>query len=286
VDSATTYATREFSLVTHYLGDQLDLKKLRGTLAKHRYLNRDHPLVIEVAPEQFAVLTKFGTVTFWNVPEERAAEFMREAAPFVRGYLPALPTGKAGSGQTSNAGHVTDTLTIRLGAAAEVVTFDEVSLRSLDLEKIKIISYVSAQSVALNRYEEEIDERLRELGSVVENLKTAGHTKFTERGLLKQVGQVLSVKQNAVSSLSLFDKPEETWEREEIEQLYVKLRSEYELRDRFDILNEKIDFLSENNTALINFIAAQKANLLELIIVILIVFEIILFMLDIFHVFR
>jgi len=268
---ATTYVTKEFSLVTHYIGDKLDLKRVHEVLTTYQYLNRDHPLVVEVNTEQYAVLTKFGTATFWNVSEELRTRLLGELAVFAQGH--------------QHAEHVTDTLAIHLGAAADVVTFDEVSLKTLDLEKIKIISYVSAQSVALNRYEEEIDERLRELGKVVENLKNAGHTHFTARGLLQQVGHVLSVKQNAVSSLSLFDKPEETWEREEIEQLYVKLRNEYELRDRFDILNEKIDFLSENNTALINFISAQKANLLEVIVIILIVIEIVLFVLDIFKFF-
>jgi uncharacterized Rmd1/YagE family protein len=155
----------------------------------------------------------------------------------------------------------------------------------LDLEKIKIISYVSAQSVALDRYEDEIDERLAELGRVVDNIKSSGRTKFTQASLLKQVGNVLSVKQNAVSSLSLFDKPNETWESEEIEKLYNRLRDEYELRDRFDILNEKIDFLSENNTTILNFISSQKANFLEWIIIFLIIVEIVLFIFELLGVF-
>jgi uncharacterized Rmd1/YagE family protein len=257
MDPAMVRAPKEYSLETRYLGDHLDLKKVQESLTHYRFLNRSHPLVVEILHDQYAVLTKFGTVSFWNVGTELTRQFMDELAPFIE--------------NSQDPHRYTDTLRIFVGAGEEKVTFEELHIQVLDLEKIKIISYVSAQSVALERYEK--------------NLKVAGQTRFTQSGLLRQVGHVLSVKQNAVSSLSLFDKPDETWKRGEIEQLYDQLRTEYELRDRFDILNEKIDFLSENNTTLLNFISGQRANLLEWIVIILIVLEIVIFVLDIFKVF-
>ncbi len=263
---------RKYFVETHYLGEQLDLKKLQENVKKYHFMNRDHPLIVQLLDEEYAVLTKFGTVTFWNAKRKLAGEFMKEAMPFVKSRREKYD--------------YTDTLIVHVGASyEEKATFEELYLKSLDLEKMKIISYVSAQSVALDRYEDEINERLDELGKVVENLKVSGRTRFTQSNLLKQVGNILSVKQNAVSSLSLFDKPNETWEREEIEKLYDKLRTEYELRDRFDILNEKIDFLSENNTTLLNFISSQKANFLEIVIIILIIIEIVLFVLQILKIF-
>ncbi|MDP2598854.1 MAG: RMD1 family protein [Candidatus Liptonbacteria bacterium] len=257
---------KTFSLETRYLGEQTDLKKIQEGVKKYKYLNRDHPLVIQLLDEEYAVLTKFGTVTFWNTKRRLANEFIKEITPFIK--------------STGGAYEYTDTLKVYVGAEAEKTGFEKLYVKDLDVEKMKIISYVSAQSVALDRYEEEINERLDELGKVVENLKTSGRTRFTQKSLLRQVGHILSVKQNTVSSLSLFDKPDETWDRAEIEKLYNSLRIEYELRDRFDVLNEKIDFLSENNTTLLNFIASQKSNFLEIIIIILIAFEIIIFLPD------
>ena len=261
----------KYFVETNYLGEHLDLKKLQENVKKYRFLNRDHPLVVQLLDGEYAILTKFGTITFWNVKKPLARELIKEIAPFVKSRRESY--------------EYTDTIEVHVGAETEKTTFEEIYLHDLDLEKIKIISYVSAQSVALDRYEDEINIRLDELGKIVENLKTSGRTRFTQSNLLKQVGNILSVKQNTVSSLSLFDKPNETWEREEIEKLYDKLRSEYELRDRFDILNEKIDFLSENNTTLLNFIASQKANFLEWIIIVLIVIEIALFVLQLLKIF-
>ncbi len=259
-----------FSLETRYLGEQIDLKKAQEGLKKYRFMNRDHPLVVQLLDNEYAVLTKFGTVSFWNVRKGLTSQFIKEIAPFVKAMRESYD--------------YTDTLKIYLGHEAEKASFEKLYIKDLDIERMKIISYVSAQSVALDRYEDEINQRLDELGKVVENLKTSGRTHFNQENLLKQVGNVLSVKQNAVSSLSLFDKPDETWEREEIEKLYDRLRSEYELRDRFDILNEKINFLSENNTTLLNFIASQKSNFLEIVIIVLIVIELILFVVELFKI--
>ncbi len=265
------HKTKKFFVETRYLGEKTDLKKLQEAIKKYKYLNRDHPLIVQLLEEEYAVLTKFGTVTFWNVKPKLQRQFEKEIAPFVSSRKESYD--------------FFDTLNVFVGPGKEKASFEELYVNSIDLEKIKIVSYVSAQSVALDRYEDEIDGRLSELGKVVENLKSSGKTRFDKKILLKQVGNVLSVKQNTVSSLSLFDKPDETWERAEIEKLYLGLRSEYELRDRFDVLNEKIDFLSENNTTLLNFIASQRANTLEIVVIILIIIEIVLFVLELLRVF-
>jgi uncharacterized Rmd1/YagE family protein len=103
-----------------------------------------------------------------------------------------------------------------------------------------------------------------------------------ERKLLSQIGDILSVKQRTISHLSLFDKPETTWERPEIERLYNKLYFEFELPDRFDILNEKIRFLSDHNKILLDFISTQRSNFLEMIIIALILIEILIFIFEVF----
>ena len=260
---------RSYSLATFYLGEHIHLKKIQAEAKHYPVLDNDQPLVLGLGEDKYAVLTSFGTVTFWNATKKQMEDVMADIKPNINFQKERYP--------------YEDTLKVNIGGETEAITFEEVYLKELNLEKIKIISYVSAQSVALNRYEEEIDKRLEELGKVVEDLKAKGRTKANQAMLLKQVGNVLSVKQHAVSHLALFDKPETTWDHPDIEQLYIKLRNEYELKDRFDILNEKIDFLSENNTTLINFISAQQSHFLEIVVIWLIALEIALFLVEIFQ---
>ncbi len=252
-----------FLVGTSYLGAKIDIKKIQENIKRYRFMNSDQPTVIQLAEGQYAVLTRFGTVTFWNVSEKTEHEFITEIYQFI-----ANPhKGRRHS----------DSLKVYIGSGPERMTFEEIHLKEIDVEKIKMISYVSAQSVALDKYEDEIDQRLIELGRVVDELKDSGKTHHSQQSLLKQVGTTLSVKQSAVSSLSLLDKPDAAWDIEEIEKLYDHLRDAYELRDRFDILNEKIDFLSENNSTLLDAVSSQRSYTLEIIVVVLIVIEIVLF---------
>lgn len=257
---------KKYVAETRYLGEQIDLKRVQDNIKKYRYLTRDHPLVIQVLEDQYVVVTKFGAVTFWNMKRGLIQQFIKEISPFIKSMRDTYD--------------YVDTTKVYIGAETESIGFEEVYLKDLSTEKIKILSYVSAQSVALDRYEEEVSAQLEEVGKVFENLKSSGKTRFSQKNLLKQVGQILSVKQKAISNLALFDKPDETWESKDIEELYDRLRSEYDLRDRFSILNEKIGFLSENNNALLDFVSSEKANFLELIIIVLIAIEIILFLPD------
>jgi uncharacterized Rmd1/YagE family protein len=257
-----------FSLFCLYLGDSIDLKKLQENLKKYPFITREHPIVLKVGLGQYVVLTKFGTITFWNVSKKLREELIEEISPFVENF-------------NKNYNYL-DTLKVFTGKDIEDVKFGRVYLTKIDKEKIQIISFVLSQSVALERFEKEIEERILELEKVINVLKSGTWKGLKERRLLNQFGDILSMKQRTISHLSLFDKPETTWERPEIERLYNKLYFEFELPDRFDILNEKIKFLSDHNKILLDFISTQRSNFLEAIIVILILIEILIFIFEVF----
>src|SRR3989338_7347082 len=255
----------KYSLETVYIGEYIDLKRVQENIKHYTYLNRDHPLVVRLLKDQYAVLTKFGAVTFWNVPSRLRAEFLKEIQNFVKS-------------KRMNYDYDEDTKVIAGGEVTRI-TFDKVFIQKLGIQEIKIISYVLSQSVALERYEDEIETSLSEIGTIVENLKSSGQALLTEKQLLRQIGKALSVKQTAVAHLSLFDKPEEVLESPELENLYNRMNSEYELQDRFDILDEKIKYLSDISQMLMNFLAEKRNAFLERIIIWLIVIELALWFL-------
>jgi uncharacterized Rmd1/YagE family protein len=259
---------KSFSLLCLYLGDSIELKKLQENLKKYPYITREHPIVLKLATGQYAVLTKFGTVTFWNVPKGTRNELIKEISPFVENFDQNYP--------------YLDTLKVFTGKEIEDVRFGKVYLMKIDKEKVQIISFVLSQSVALERFEKEIEERVLELERVINILKSGIWRGLKEKKLLSQIGDILSVRQRTIAHLSLFDKPETTWERPEIERLYNKLYFEFELPDRFDILNEKIKFLSDHNKILLDFISTQRSNFLETIIIFLILVEILIFIFEVF----
>lgn len=255
----------KYLVETLYVGESIDLKRVQENVKHYTFLNRDNPLVIKLLKDQFAVATKFGAVTFWNVPVKLRGQFFKEIKPYTSSkkdfYL-----------------YDEDTKVL-IGGSAEKVTFEKIYSTTLGVEKIKIISHVLSQSVALERYEDDIQNNLSELEIIVRNLKDTGRALLSEKELLRQIGRVLLVKQTAISHLSLFDKPDEIWESPELERLYNLMDAEYELRSRFDILDKKINYLSDISQMLVNFLAEKRSAMLEMIIIFLIVVEIILWFL-------
>src|SRR3989344_3230938 len=252
-----------------YVGESIDLKKVQENLKQYSFLNRDHPLVLRILKDQYLVLTKFGVVVFWNLQEKLKKQVIKELTPFVKSKKESYP--------------YQEKIKVMVGTVADRVLFGRVDLAELSVDKIKIISYVLSQSAALDRYEDDIVANLLNLEGFMESLKTKGRVMLKERDLLRQIGSTFSVKQTTVAHLSLFDKPDEVWESPELETLYHRLHLEFELQDRFDVLDEKIDFLSENTKMLMDFVIEKRGNFLELIIIILIVVEIALFVVDIFQ---
>ena len=150
----TKYA--KYQAETIYIGESIDLKKVQEGVKQYSYLNRDDPLVVKLLKDQYAVLTKFGTVTFWNVPARLRQQFLNEIHPYVK----------------SKKGHYSydEDTKVLIGRGVERVTFEKVYLAHLNVEKIKIISYVLSQSVALERYEDDIESYLSDFEIVVDNL--------------------------------------------------------------------------------------------------------------------
>ena len=255
----------KYSAETVYAGEFVDLKKVQENLRQYSFLNRDHPLVIKLLKDQYAVATKFGAITFWNVPPKLRLEFLKEIQLFAKSKKENY--------------HYDEDTKVLVGGETTKITFDKVFLPQLNVEHIKIISYVLSQSVALERYEDEIETSLSEIGVIVENLKSSGRALLSEKQLLKQIGKVLSVKQTTVAHLSLFDKPEEVWESPDLENLYNRMNAEYELQDRFDILDEKIKYLSDISQMLMNFLAEKQNAFLEKIIIVLIAIDIVIWFL-------
>jgi uncharacterized Rmd1/YagE family protein len=259
---------KSFSIFSCYVGEKIDLKKLQEGLKKYTYITRDQPIVLKLALGQYAVLAKFGVVTFWNVPKNLREEFIQEISPFVEKFDKNYP--------------YFDTLKVFTGKEIEDVQFGKVYLTKIDKEKVQVISFVISQSVALERFEKEIEQRVAELERLIGILKSGKITTLREKELLREIGDILAVRQRTISHLSLFDKPETTWERAELERLYNKLFYEFELGDRFDILNEKIRFLADHNKLLLDFISTQRGHFLEIIIIVLILVELLIFIAETF----
>ncbi|MEA2681222.1 MAG: hypothetical protein QOK03_2944 [Candidatus Binataceae bacterium] len=66
------------------------------------------------------------------------------------------------------------------------------------------------------------------------------------------------------------------WDRPDLERLYARLQDEYELKERAEALSRKLRVIWETAEVLTDIIDTKRSLRLELIIVILILFEIVM----------
>jgi uncharacterized Rmd1/YagE family protein len=223
------------------------------------------PLILEPARGSYTVLTKFGAVIFWDCPEELRSEILQELA--------ALP------GVADRNPAIGDELDVVVGSNETKVTFNEVWLRELTLEKIKIISVVLGQSVALERFENEVSEALEKFGPVVTALQRKGRLRLSQREVLKAIGFALTVRSAVLANLTLFDDPPETWESEVLAHLDGLLYDQFDLEERLSAINQKLNYLTDLHSLLMDILSNRKSQRLEWIIILLIFIEIVFFVL-------
>ncbi len=75
---------------------------------------------------------------------------------------------------------------------------------------------------------------------------------------------------------AIAEKPDALWDRPDLERLYARLEDEYELKERVDTLSRKLAVIAETANTLADIIDTRRSLRLELIVVVLIAFEIVI----------
>ena len=94
--------------------------------------------------------------------------------------------------------------------------------------------------------------------------------------MLKLLGNALLVQDRVSGRVAVAEKPDALWDRPDLERLYARLEDEYELKERVDALNRKLAVVAETANTLADIIDTRRSLRLELIVVVLIAFEIVI----------
>ena len=99
--------------------------------------------------------------------------------------------------------------------------------------------------------------------------------------MLRLIGQALGVQHRVSGRVAVEDKPDVLWDRPDLERLYARLEDEYELKERGQTLQRKLDVIVETVRALTDIIDADRSSFMEMAIVLLILAEIALSLFEI-----
>lgn len=164
---------------------------------------------------------------------------------------------------------------VRPGAAVEV-GFDRVVVPQIASSTLDVIATVISQSVAIDYYDEDVQEILDRIGDVAREVAQRGRPLGKTSDFVKFVGAAIASQVEMISAISLLDKPDLTWENEDADKLHDKLRSNLEIPERYKALEAKLSTIRDSLQTLIEFSQTRRMLFLEASVVFLIVLEIIL----------
>lgn len=242
------------------------LKDLVGLLPEAEIELDKDCLVIKVrgeaAPPRLAVLFDFGALVTIGLPSSERDRLIRSIGsrlapephpPLTEDFL----------------------IELRPGSRLEV-QFDRVILPEATLPAFKVISLLLAQSVAMDYYEEDVQEILTRSEVITRGMQTEGRLPGRVGDLVKFIGSCIATKNGVIATLALFDKPDAAWEVQSLDRLYNSLRLELELDDRFRALEAKLRMIQENLVLLVDLSQHRSTWRLEVTVVLLILFEVLL----------
>jgi uncharacterized Rmd1/YagE family protein len=150
-----------------------------------------------------------------------------------------------------------------------------VQLREISPERLLVIADVLAKSVVLAHDERDVAQVFEIIEPFAKELAESGRTRRDRKGVLQLIGSALLVQHRVSGRVAIGEKPDALWERPDLERLYARLEDEYELKERVDTLNRKIEVVAETANTLADIIDTRRSLRLELIVVVLIALEIV-----------
>ena len=260
----------KLSIYAYYIKNSLNLTQIEQNspvLSIFSLARKERNLLVFTAGEnQYLCVYAFGVVTVCGIEDKtRIGELLK-----LLSYGEDLEEGQDPKIQPEDYAIAVDK------EASESVEFDHVKLKTLTLEKFLLLSHVMAQSVAIDFVERRITDTQQALENIHSSLASHGKLVGTNtRSILKTVGMSGKMVYFMVTRLSLLDKPDITWEDKDAEVLFLNLRKMFELDDRFEALRFKLEFIKDSSETLMDIIGARRAQVLEIIIIVLIAIEII-----------
>jgi len=218
----------------------------------------------------FMVAFQYGAVVFFNTSEAMQHEMLanvavKDAAKLKDDYKIVL------SGERS------DSFSFRF-------LTDSMTVSGMDLNSVRIISQILSQAVAMQHYEGEANRLLLKLKTMLKpNVKgganapgASGAMGAQRSSLVNYVAESSTAMVDVLTELKLLDRSEIVWGHGSYEPLWVGLRREFDLGDRFENLQTKLDLLRDGRDVLLSIDQHRSSHRMEVVIIVLISIEVVL----------
>jgi len=222
-----------------------------------------NPLAFRAGATGLVTLFRYGVVVLIDLTPIEQEVFLKSIARRVKGEVAVRDEEAA---------------TIELSADTEdhISPRGAIAIKAMSAERLLVISDAMAKSVVLAHDEGEVATVFDVIEPFARKLAQDGPAPVGRRSMLRHIGKALLVQHRVSGRVAVAEKPDALWDRPDLERLYGRLEDEYELKERVGLLNRKLAVITETAQAFTDIIDTERSLRLELIIVLLILFEIVI----------
>jgi uncharacterized Rmd1/YagE family protein len=249
--------TQQLTAHALQIGDRINTAGFEGEVLSNA------PLAVKVGANGLAVLFRYGVAVFIGLSAEEEGKFLERLRPRCFGKItpPEEEWAK---------------IQVAKEAEEPIPVGGPILVREFSPERFLVVADALAKSVVLGRDEREVANVFDTIEPFARELANFGKTSRNRTDLLKLLGNALLVQHRLSGRVAVGEKPDVLWDRPDLERLYARLEDEYELSERAETLNRKLAVIADTATTLADIIDTKRSLRLEIIVVILIAFEIVI----------
>jgi uncharacterized Rmd1/YagE family protein len=238
------------------IGERIDLRALET--GRRMAVS---PLVVAVGDHGCVALFRYGAVVLFGLDPVEEATFIDQIKPFV---------------DEPYSQPQTEDLEVKLDQGRDgVFENGALCLKRFSVNCFQAVADALAKSVVLAHYETGVAAAFDLIEPLAADLNK-GHGTRQSSDLMRYIGNTLLILQRMVGRVEVAEKPDLLWDQPELERLYIRLQSEYELKERHLALERKLSLITQTAQTLLDIIRNKRSHRVEWYIVILIIFEILL----------
>ena len=224
-------------------------------------LDGDAPIPPEML-SRYLVVFKFGSVVFYNMGFKEREECLKLARTFTSTPLTVPMTDDY---------RVVVRPTLSDWASLES---DHIVLKRMDINNISVISSVLAQTVALEHYEQKVDGMVEIFSKLNKSTELTGDLNISKKRLFSLVAENNNTLTELITKLGLLGRSDTAWQYAQYNIVWEGLRQDFELEDRFQDLDYKLNLIQTQVKFYLEILQNRKSDALEWIIIVLISLEI------------
>ncbi len=270
--TSTTLTTQPYRIKAIHVAERLKLKELREKFTYPPVEFSNYEMVIRYSPDSYLFVYNYGSVVFFNVSDE----LQEKELSSIQEYRMPLEQVRATDVFLLEVQELPPALQGQAQGAGSKVYFDRVVVNTFSYAIVKIVCMLVAESTALEYYEVLIENLLVKTNAFSKTLRRQGRMLESTKDLIKFIGLCLDTKQEIISNLYIVDSPDETWESVELDKMHQELKLMMEIDTRYRGLEYKIKIIQESVDVIVDLSKSKRETLLEIIIILLITFEIII----------